>query len=302
MGSRKLLAFVIIVCFAVSGCAVSKPLVSKEDVSKPKTELKRGKVTKDELWSEVTRLKQDNSAYQRAIGEKQSEIDQLNKQIADLNNDLKTRENVVAKTRPVEAVPPMQVIPPEEKPLISSEKKAEAPQSVQESKVLTDAEKPVSEKPVVDTKEKAEAAITTTAEAPPVAQASPPEEKPVVVSEKKAEAPQSVQESKVSSEAEKPVSDNKEKAVNIENLKVKVLSGDGKMSSAKQMVKTLVKLGYKVKFTGMAPRSNFVANTVYFAPDYQKEAKDMAIQLGGNTISKPLTWPSEFNIIVVTGH
>ena len=296
---RKLFTFAIIFCFAVSGCAVTRTLDSKEDANKSKTELKRGKVTKDELWSEVTRLKQDNAAYKRAIGEKQSEIDQLNNQIADLNKDLKTREKVVAKTRPVEALPSLQVIPPEEKPLLVSEKKAEAPQSMQESKVLTEAEKPVSEKP--------EVATTPTVEPPPAAQVNPPEEKPAVVSEKKAEVPQSVQESKVSSEAEKtatekPVSDNKEKAADLENLKVKVLSGDGKISSAKQMVKTLVKLGYRVRITGMAPRSNFAATTVYFAPDYQKEANAMAIQLGGNTISKPLSWPSEFNIIVVTGH
>lgn len=302
MGSRKLLTFAIIFCFALSGCAVSKPLELKEDMSKPKTELKRGKVTKDELWREVARLKQDNEAYQHTIGEKQNEIDQLNKQIADSNKDLKTRETEVAKTRRVEAFPSLQVIPPEEKPAIVSEKKAEAPQSAQESRVFTEAEKTVSEKPIVDTKERPEVAKTGIVETPPAAQVSPPEEKPAVVSEKKAEVPQSMQESKVSSEAEKPVGDNKEKVADLGNLKVKVLSGDGKISSAKQMAKTLIKIGYSVKLTGMAPRSNFAATTVYFAPDYQKEANAMAIQLGGNTISKPLTWPSEFNIIVVTGH
>ena len=59
-------------------------------MSKPKTELKRGKVTKDELWGEVTRLKQDKEAYQRTIGEKQNEIDQLSRKVADLNKDVET--------------------------------------------------------------------------------------------------------------------------------------------------------------------------------------------------------------------
>lgn len=87
----------------------------------------------------------------------------------------------------------------------------------------------------------------------------------------------------------------------VRKLKIKVLSGDGKLSSAKQLAEKLTKMGYRVRFVDLAPRSTFSQTTVYFSPAVKKEADSLATQLGGSTISKPLTWPSEFDLIVVTG-
>ena len=290
MGSRELLTFGIIFCFAVSGCAVSKPLESKEDMSKPNKELKRGKVTKDELWSEVTKLKQDNDVYQRTIGEKQNEIDQLIRKVADLNKEVETAKmekqqvkderQTIARTAVAEGSQ-------DELTRLKQENDAYQRANGEKQNEIDRLNKQIAESnrdlqtAKVESQQAGEAKQTAVAkiapaEAPPGGQLSTPEEKPAAGSQ--------------------------ETTTDLKTLKVKVLSGDGKMSSAKQMVKTLVKLGYRIKFTGMAPRANFAANTIYFAPDYKNEANNMAIQLGGNTISKPLTWPSEFNIIVVAVH
>jgi len=136
-----------------------------------------------------------------------------------------------------------------------------------------------------------EAGSTGITERTLTAQGSPVEEKQGVVGEKTTDAARSKQEIKPSTG----------KGVDLKALKVKVLSGTGKASSAKQMASRLAKMGYRVKDGGMASRSNFTVNTVYFAPKYQKEAKRMAMQLGGNTIYKPMAWSSEFHMIVVTG-
>ncbi len=86
----------------------------------------------------------------------------------------------------------------------------------------------------------------------------------------------------------------------LRKLKIKVLSGDGNLSSAKQMAKRLIRMDYEIGVIGYAPRSNFKKNTVYFAPRSEKEGRNLVSSLGGNTILKPLTWPSVFDLIVVT--
>ena len=88
---------------------------------------------------------------------------------------------------------------------------------------------------------------------------------------------------------------------NVQNVKIKVLSGNGDIVSARSMSKRLSNMGYKVASIGSAPRSDFLTNTVYFDPEMQVEAKELALRLGTNTLIKPLSWPSVFNIIVVTG-
>ncbi len=82
---------------------------------------------------------------------------------------------------------------------------------------------------------------------------------------------------------------------------IKVLSGDGDLNSALEMAKNLRNMGYKIKSIDYAPRSNFLRNTVFFAPKFQKEGKQLVFRLGGNTVSKPLIWYSIFDLIVVTG-
>jgi len=58
------------------------------------------------------------------------------------------------------------------------------------------------------------------------------------------------------------LSDAKEE---LSDLKIKVLSGTGDLSSAKEMAKELEESGYKIKAVDFAPRSNFINNTIYFA-------------------------------------
>jgi len=87
----------------------------------------------------------------------------------------------------------------------------------------------------------------------------------------------------------------------IRKFKIKVLSGDGDLNSAKEIAKKLRSIGYKIKLIDQAPRSNFLRNTVFFAPRFQNKAKQLASRLDGNTISKALSWSSVFDLIVVTG-
>ncbi|UCG99873.1 MAG: hypothetical protein JSU78_05410 [Deltaproteobacteria bacterium] len=96
-------------------------------------------------------------------------------------------------------------------------------------------------------------------------------------------------------------SESDESKKDIGKLKIKVLSGDGNLNSAKEMAKRLMKIGCKIGSIHYAPRSNFSRDTVYFAPKFQDDAKWLLPNLGSNAISKPLTWPSIFDLIVVTG-
>ena len=91
------------------------------------------------------------------------------------------------------------------------------------------------------------------------------------------------------------------KSSGLKSIRMKVLSGEGKIDSAKRMAKRLTTMGYKVETVGMAESADYPANTVYFTAKYKKEAKTLASRLGKDTIVKPLTWKSVFSIIVVTG-
>jgi hypothetical protein len=58
-------------------------------------------------------------------------------------------------------------------------------------------------------------------------------------------------------------------------------------------------MGYETESIDFAPRFNFSRNTVYFVPEFQDEARRLALNLGGNAILKPLDWYSVFDVIVV---
>jgi chromosome segregation ATPase len=87
----------------------------------------------------------------------------------------------------------------------------------------------------------------------------------------------------------------------IGKLKIKVLSGDGNIKSAKKMASRLKKMGYDVKRVDFAPKSTFSKNTLFFAKGIRKQAEALSRSLGGSTVIKPLSWYSIFDIIVVTG-
>jgi chromosome segregation ATPase len=85
------------------------------------------------------------------------------------------------------------------------------------------------------------------------------------------------------------------------NLTIKVLSGDGDIASAQSLSKRLGKMGYRVKLIDKAPRSDFNGTVVYYDSEHRTSAETMAKRLGGGTATRPLTWSSSFDIIVVTG-
>jgi DNA repair exonuclease SbcCD ATPase subunit len=84
-------------------------------------------------------------------------------------------------------------------------------------------------------------------------------------------------------------------------VRIKVLTGDGNIASARNLSKKLGKMGYRVKLIDRAPRSDFDAIVVYYGGDHRTAAEGMAKKLGGGAVTKPLTWSSEFDIIIVTG-
>ena len=84
-------------------------------------------------------------------------------------------------------------------------------------------------------------------------------------------------------------------------LKIKVLYGDGNPDSAKILAQKLRQMGYPIQLLDQAPRSNFDTTTIYFAPKSKYEAKRLRAKLGGQLILKPLSWPSNFDLILVTG-
>jgi len=102
-------------------------------------------------------------------------------------------------------------------------------------------------------------------------------------------------------EEEKPVLAAKESQEDIQKLRVRVLSGDGDLSSSKEMAKKLRNMGYKISLIDYAPRSNFSQNTVYFAAKFQNGAKRLVLSRAGGAICKPITRSSIFDLIIVTG-
>jgi len=100
---------------------------------------------------------------------------------------------------------------------------------------------------------------------------------------------------------QKPEAAAIDKEAGAKPLRIKVLSGDGRLASARAMARRIEKSGLKVEIVDHAPRSNFAEDTIYYTADAEKEAKEIAKSLGGKAVLKPMTWPSSFGIIAVTG-
>ena len=215
------------------------------------------------LQSDVVRLKQDNESCQRIVGEKQAAIDQMNIEITNLNDEVEDLRSEVAELK-------------KERQQAGEGKQKNIEKAGKEESLLKDQISPLKEQTIGVEEKKGE----------------------ISISEKEGRK----QEQKADVEKKDVVQTTPvEKGIGPKMLKIKVLSGNGKISSAKALSGKLTKLGYRVENIGMAPRSNFDVNTVYFAPEYKNEAQQMAARLGGDTIYKPLTWPSVFHVIVVAG-
>ena len=96
-----------------------------------------------------------------------------------------------------------------------------------------------------------------------------------------------------------PADDSAARIVAKKDLRIKVLSGDARLSSARNLALQLQKLGYIVDRIDLAPKS-FSATTVYFAAGLNNHGSEIASQLPGS-VTKPLTWKSVYDIIVVSG-
>lgn len=98
-----------------------------------------------------------------------------------------------------------------------------------------------------------------------------------------------------------PAQAEKKPAADQKQLRVEVMSGDGKISSANEMAASLKTLGYRVESIRMATRSDYPVTLVYYAPKYRDEAEKLATKLGQGASTRPLTWKSTFSIVVITG-
>lgn len=88
--------------------------------------------------------------------------------------------------------------------------------------------------------------------------------------------------------------------VDLDHVKIKVLSGSGSLAPALDMVKQLEAIGYKVERTDIAPSTDFSSDKVFFTKGNVGAAKKIAKKIGPTAIAAPMTWKSEFDIIVVT--
>lgn len=86
----------------------------------------------------------------------------------------------------------------------------------------------------------------------------------------------------------------------VKRIRLKVLSGNGKIATAIRAAKQLAGLGYTVDKIDLAPRSNFRTSILYYAAGYEKEAQNLRNRIGSDLEMKPMTWTSEFPLILVS--
>lgn len=85
----------------------------------------------------------------------------------------------------------------------------------------------------------------------------------------------------------------------LKGIRIKVLSGDGRMLSAKNLARKLEGLDYKVTRTDIAPYG-FSKVTVFYALGFKDSAEDLSRKINASGGIKPLTWKSAFDIIVIS--
>ncbi|MCX5828229.1 MAG: LytR C-terminal domain-containing protein [Deltaproteobacteria bacterium] len=83
-------------------------------------------------------------------------------------------------------------------------------------------------------------------------------------------------------------------------LPIKVLSGTGKRASARKMALRLSKLGYRVDRIDLASRKSYKQNVVFFRESYREAAVKLAARIGSGTVVRPMTWRSQYGIIIVS--
>ena len=86
----------------------------------------------------------------------------------------------------------------------------------------------------------------------------------------------------------------------ISEFSIKVLSGTGDIGDARAISESLNAMGYDVKRVDMNP-SRSTRNTVFYSAGLEGEAEALAMVIGEGTVTKPLSWKSSFDFIVVAG-
>jgi len=84
------------------------------------------------------------------------------------------------------------------------------------------------------------------------------------------------------------------------DLKIKILAGNTRLSSARALSKKLSEAGYSVDRVDRAPRS-FAMTTVFHAAGMENEAGQVAQRIGPHAVTKPMTWNSVYQLIIVVG-
>jgi chromosome segregation ATPase len=83
-------------------------------------------------------------------------------------------------------------------------------------------------------------------------------------------------------------------------LRVKILAGAKQAAKAKLLADKLTGLGYKIERIERATKP-FTRTTVYHTSGVAREAKNMARKMGTNTVVKPISWKTVFNVIIAVG-
>lgn len=100
-------------------------------------------------------------------------------------------------------------------------------------------------------------------------------------------------ESKIVTEAER---DNLKDRETVKGLKIKILTQ--KERSEKEIVRALEKMGYKVSMIGNAEKSSDYI-IIYFKKGFRDVALRIDKGLQGRQVLRPLSWPSQFDIIIL---
>ena len=91
-------------------------------------------------------------------------------------------------------------------------------------------------------------------------------------------------------------------AIEKKDLKIKVYSGDGNLASAEKTAADLRNVGYSIGVVDHALRSDFIQTTVFYTREHEKNAAALASAVDSGKVSiQPLSWPSDFDLVIVTG-
>ena len=101
-------------------------------------------------------------------------------------------------------------------------------------------------------------------------------------------------------EIKQPAQAQAEKSeASLKSLRIKILAGALQMKKARIVSTTLIKSGYKIARLDRVPKT-FAQTTVYYAADHQDAGGIIAKEIG-KAVTKPLSWKSEFDIIIAVG-